>query len=293
MDIAGALRTGATQTLLDRVVARVTGDDPVAFLDATTTQDLTDLKPGRSALTCMLDEKGHVLAEMRATALSDGGVLIDSEQAARDAILGWLATVAPLSACEVGDESARWTITAVRGAKAADALASFGRLTDETTEHDGTVVVPVTWGVAGYDVLAPAQPAIDAARASAEELDAARIASGRPRYGIDVDASAHIAETPLIARAVSFTKGCYPGQESVARVHNLGRVRRRLVGLDLTGSVVPARGTLVRADGMEVGSVTSAAIFESEVAALAWLRSDVHDGATVDVAGSPGIPRAL
>ncbi|MGZ4128614.1 MAG: CAF17-like 4Fe-4S cluster assembly/insertion protein YgfZ, partial [Actinomycetota bacterium] len=169
----------------------------------------------------------------------------------------------------------------------------FGRLTDETTERDGTIVVPVTWGVAGYDVLAPAQPAIDAARASAEELEAARIASGRPRYGIDVDSSAHIAETPLIARAVSFTKGCYPGQESVARVHNLGRVRRRLVGLDLTGSVVPARGTLVRADGMEVGSVTSAAIFESEVAALAWLRSDVHDGATVDVAGSPGIPRAL
>ncbi|TML76618.1 MAG: hypothetical protein E6G04_10490, partial [Actinobacteria bacterium] len=104
-----------TWSRLERLVARVAGDDPAAFLDATTTQDLTGLTAGRSVLTCMLDEKGHVQAELRATMLDDGTVLIDAEQAAREALTGWLAKIAPLSGCEVSDESDLWTVTALFG----------------------------------------------------------------------------------------------------------------------------------------------------------------------------------
>src|SRR5205085_277577 len=110
-----------TWSRLERLVARVAGDDPAAFLDATTTQDLTGLTAGRSVLTCMLDEKGHVQAELRATMLDDGTVLIDAEQAAREALTGWLAKIAPLSGCEVSDESDLWTVTALFGVHEAPA----------------------------------------------------------------------------------------------------------------------------------------------------------------------------
>jgi tRNA-modifying protein YgfZ len=260
------------------LVARVTGDDPIAFLDATTTQDLTGLKPEQSALTCMLDEKGRVLAELRATALSDGTVLIDAEHAARDAITGWLAKVAPLSGCEVTEET--WTVTAVRGVRASEHISN------------DAIAVEVDWGLQGYDVITAEPIEIDAVPMSSTEYDAGRIAAGRPRFGVDFDETTHISETPLIARAVSFSKGCYPGQESVARVQNLGRVRKRLAGLDVEGDV-PAAGTILTVESMEVGRVTSAAMWNARVSAIGFVRSDVHDGAAVEAGGSTATVRAL
>src|SRR5205823_96673 len=150
---------------LERLVARVTGDDPAAFLDATTTQDLTGLTAGRSVLTCMLDEKGHVQAELRATMLDDGAVLIDAEQAARDAITGWLAKIAPLSGCEVTDESDLWTVTALFGVHDAPA---------------GAVALASDWGPSDLDVLHEVATAFEGAEMSAGEYETARIAAGRP-----------------------------------------------------------------------------------------------------------------
>ena len=259
------------------MVARVTGDDPIAFLDATTTQDLTELKPDQSALACMLDEKGHVQAELRATMLDDGTVLIDAEQAAREALTGWLAKIAPLSGCEVSDESDLWTVTALFGVHEAPT---------------GAVALASDWGPSDLDVLHEGATAFEGAEMSAGEYEAARIAAGRPRFGVDFDENTHIAETPLIARAVSFTKGCYPGQESVARVENLGRVRKRLVGLDVDGGP-PEAGASMTVEGREVGRVTSAATWDGRVVAIGSLRSEVHDGATVEAGATPATVRAL
>jgi folate-binding protein YgfZ len=281
MDVLDALRSEAAYTRLDRLVARIAGDDPIAFLDATTTQDLSDLKPEQSALTCMLDEKGRILAELRATALSDGTVLIDAEQAAREAITGWLAKVAPLSGCELIDETSRWTVTAVRGPRAADHI-----------PHDA-IALEVDWGPAGYDVIAAVSVDVDAAPMNEAEYEAVRIATGRPRFGVDFDETTHITETPLIAHAVSFIKGCYPGQESVARVQNLGRIRKRLAGLDFEGSDVPATGTTLVAESLEVGRITSAAMWDARVSAIGFVRSDVHDGATVEAGPAAATVRAL
>ena len=281
MDVLEALRSGVALTRLDRLIARVTGDDPIAFLDATTTQDLTELKADQSALTCMLDEKGRVLAELRATALQDGTLVIDAEQAAREAVTGWLAKVAPLSGCEVIDETEQWAVTALRGPKAMDHVPR------------DVIAVAVDWGLAGYDVIATSPLNIDGASMTPAEYDAARIAGGRPRFGVDFDETTHIAETPLIARAVSFTKGCYPGQESVARVQNLGRVRKRLVRLSFDGAHMPGVGTTLTADGLEVGRVTSAAEWDGRVAGIGFVRSDVHDGATIEAGSSAATVRAL
>jgi tRNA-modifying protein YgfZ len=263
---------------LDRLVARVAGDNPGAFLDATTTQDLAGLSKGDSVLTCMLDEKGHILAEMRITVLDDGTVLIDAEQPARDAIMGWLAKIAPLSGCEVIDESNRWTVMALFGAIEVPARG---------------VPLDSEWGPSDLEVLSGAGAEFEGAEMPADEYEARRIAAGRPRFGVDFDGSTHIAETPLIARAVSFTKGCYPGQESVARVSNLGRVRKRLVGLEIAGSVVPAKGTALTVDGRDVGLVTGAAASEGRVFAIGSLRSDVQDGAAIEAGDAAVIVRAL
>jgi tRNA-modifying protein YgfZ len=261
---------------LDRLVARVTGDDPIAFLDATTTQDLSGLTERQSALTCMLDEKGRVQAELRVAVLDDGSVLIDAEQPARDAITGWLAKIAPLSGCEI-DESDRWALTALFGVSSAPA---------------GAVQVSSGWGPSDFDVLSENGATFEGEEMEPAEYDAARIAAGRPRFGIDFDERTHIAETPLIARAVSFTKGCYPGQESVARVQR-GQIRKRLVGLEIAGNVVPALGTPLTVDGQDVGRITSAAAWEGRAFAIGFLRADVHDGATIEAGDAAAVVRAL
>src|SRR5579864_579075 len=165
---------------LDRLVARVTGEDPIAFLDATTTQDLTGLAKGDSVLTCMLDEKGRVQAEMRVTLAEDGWVLIDAEQPARDAITGWLAKIAPLSGCEVIDESDRWNVVALFGASSAP---------------PGAIALVSDWGPSDLEVLIPSSVGVTGHEIGEAGYEAARIASGRPLFGVDFDESTHIAET--------------------------------------------------------------------------------------------------
>ena len=96
-------------------------------------------------------------------------------------------------------------------------------------ESDGTIAIATVWGGDGYDELSR-----DGAVSpeNAEEVERARIAGGRVRFGVDVTPAMILNETPLIDRAVSFTKGCYPGQETVAKIRNLGRPRRTFVVLE-------------------------------------------------------------
>jgi len=284
VDLPQKLIDGAVSAVVPRLVARVTGEDPIAFLDATTSQDLAGLKPGRATLTCLLDDKGRVLAEMRALALKGGTVLLDAEPAAAFGITGWLARVAPLSGCSVEDESPRWTFAPVRGARAA-------LLEDDVNETDDTLTIGVVWGGPGHDVLTTGVLDVDAEIVAADDIEVARIAAGRPRYGVDLDDRTHIAETPLIDRAVSFSKGCYPGQESVARVQNLGRARRHLVGLDIERADAPRAGAIVSQEGAEVGRITSAALWKGHAVAIATIKSEA--GPTVMVEGAPATVRAL
>lgn len=282
--------------LTDHAVLRVRGDAPLRFLQDTTTQDLLGLAQGRGALTCLLNEKGRVLAEVRVLALSSGDVLLDGEAAARRPVLDGLGRVAPLSGCEVIDESAGWEAVAVRGPRAGEALGVEPPPEEEHgfVEVRNALVVRVLWGVPGLDVLAPRgrMPPADADPASPSALEAARIAAGRPRFGIDVTEDLLVNETPLLERAVSFTKGCYPGQESVARVRNLGRARRALVGLRIAGPA-PAPGAPISAGDAVVGRVTSAGTLDGEAVAIALVRSEVGPGDAVVVGGAPAVVRAL
>lgn len=290
-------------TVLPRLVARVTGDDPLAFLHAVLSKDLTALAAGRATLACYLDVKALVLAEIRVMHLPDGSILIDAEPAAR-AAFDQLSRIAPLSDCQL-DESEGWGFTAVRGEMSEPTDGEVAAI------RDGCLV-GVRWGGSGYDMLAVSRPP-RGARTTIEEFEAARISAGRPRFGIDITPEMFVFETPLLQRAVSLNKGCYPGQESVARTVNLGRPRRRLahivfdavapdaiapdaVAPDAAASDAgapdagaPRAGTAVRADGKEVGRVTSAA---AEVA-IALISTEVSDGAHVEAAGIQGQVKPL
>jgi len=299
MDVNGfrALLETVASVPLERVVVRLSGESPLKFLHDTSTQEVADLQPGQGALLCFLNEKGRVQAEARALVLDDGSVLLDAEPAARAYLTGWLARIAPLSACSVSDETEQWHVTAVRGPRAAEALGVDDSLVhehDHMTE-DGLTIVRVDWGVAGFDVLSRSPIMLDAARfeTDAATFDAARIAAGRPRFGVDITEDTLVNETPLLARAVAPAKGCYPGQESVARVQNLGRIRRHLVGIRFDAQIDGVPGSPVTAGGEDVGVLTSSARTPDGSAAIAHVRAETGDGAAVEVGSVTGTVRAL
>jgi len=215
--------------LTGHTVVRIRGESPLQFLEATTTQAVAHLEPGHGALACVLDEKGHVLTEFRVLPMPDGTVLCDGEPAAREALLGWVARIAPLSGCEVIDESDRWHASAVRNVEPPG--------DEHTFSTEDPIRIAVTWGGPGYDELSTNTPE---GTTHAGAIERARIESGRVRFGIDVTPDMIMNETPLLTRAVSFTKGCYPGQETVAKIRNLGRARRRFVVLRADGGVLEA-----------------------------------------------------
>lgn len=262
----------------ERFAARVDGDAALGFLHAMLTQDLAALEPGRVASACYLDEKGRVLAPLRVIRALDGTVLIEAEEAARAAVTERLARVAPLSGCAIVAVPA--PVRAIRGTPAA--LAGWAPLPGpgEAFARDDDIVVGVADPMAGIDVIGEGGPDVPVLDANGWER--LRIDAGIPRFGVDVAESALINETPYLARAVSWTKGCYPGQESVARVANLGTIRRRLAILDTDGRLEP--GAHVGGSGR----VTSSA----DGVALAMIDASLEPGAEVAVDGGHARVRA-
>jgi folate-binding protein YgfZ len=290
-----ALRSSAALvTPVPRVVFRLTGERPLTYLNDVLAQDVAGLVPGAGALAVALSPKGRISAELRVMPLLGGPVLIDAEPEARAGVEERIGRHAGLAGCEL--EPLDVAVAALRGPRADDALAAAGvpvppQHEAAFVEREGFVVVRVAWGVQGFDLIGAA-PAIDAPPATIEELDAARIEAGRPRFGADFDEDLLVNETPLLERAVSSGKGCYPGQESVARIRNLGDVRRVLRALR-SGDRLRA-GSEVRAGDGVIGRITSAASLpDGGSAAIALLRSDVEPGTTVDANGVPATVSAL
>ncbi len=156
----------------------------------------------------------------------------------------------------------------------------------EPEEHVSTIVFGGAEGIENRDYGRSAVEVLDAdlePTMEDEELERLRIEAGTPRYGLELDDRVLPAEAGLDERAISFTKGCYPGQEPVARQRYRGKVNRRLRVLDVEGGApAPAPGTPVVHDGREVGRVTSAV----PGLALAYVRVEVPDDAELDLGGA-------
>jgi folate-binding protein YgfZ len=286
---------------LPRVVYRVTGERPLGYLHDVLAQDVAELVEGSGALAALLTSDGRVAAEVRVLPRGSD-VLLDADEAARGGIEQHIARHAGLAGCEVLDESAAYRVTALRGPHADHALDDAGWTAPSLIEasfvaRGELLVVRVAWGVPGVDIIGPSEAvdaavrALDVPRATPADLDGARIAAGRPVFGRDVDDATLVNETPLLAHGVSMTKGCYPGQESVARVQNLGRVRRVLRGL--TAETPLEVGAELRIDGAVVGTITSASEAAVGFAAIALVRSEVEPGARVAAGGTTAVVGAL
>lgn len=129
------------------------------------------------------------------------------------------------------------------------------------------------YGVAAYELVDDEPP--DWSEISDEELEALRIHAGTPRFGREIDDRVLPAEAGLDERAVDFAKGCYPGQEPIARQHYRGRVNRTLRVLAVEGDTLPEYDSELTSDGKVVGRVTSAAHDGHEIVALGYVRVEV------------------
>ena len=258
-----------------RIVLRLHGAAALKFLNDVSTQEVAELRPGQCATTAFLTDKGRILAIARVLASEDGAYLV-AEEACAAGLERAVTRVAPLAGVEV--EESRWQ------ALGFDGDVGLSKPKDEASWADSS------GGILMFDeFVAPSVKdgeehliAAGATRDDLDDVEAKRIAAGIPRYGVDVDEDTHINETPLLEQAVSFTKGCYPGQESVARIRNLGRVKRMLRVLVLDGSATRNDDVLV--EGESVGRITSAA----HGRAFAVMSSDVTPGTAVTVSDLAG-----
>jgi folate-binding protein YgfZ len=288
-----ALAMGTALAVLgDRAVIAVPGEDRLSWLDSVTSQALTDLAPGQSTELLILDPQGHV--EHAAGVIDDGETTwLITDAADAEPMLTWLRKMRFRLRVDPRDASDEFVIVAGTDAAIAPVPAAavwhdpwpgvaaggwaYG---SGTPERDwAEALVPV----ASLPAVLAAAPGI----AGAVAADALRVAAWRPRMA-DVDERTLPHEMDWLRTAVHLNKGCYRGQETVAKVHNLGHPPRRLVALQLDGTV-PARGDTVRRDDAEVGVVVASALhYEQGPIALALLRRSVPVDAALVVATVDG-----
>ena len=243
--------SGPAATQIQRDVIIVSGPDTEAFLQGQLSQDCAALRVGSSAWSLLLQPQGKIDAWLRVSRTDDDRFLLDLDAGAGSAALERLQRFKLRTACELVLET--WTVVAVRGR---------GSAALDVVDAPGLeVAAPSEWpGVDGVDLLGrhvEVPPGLDTAGPSA--LESLRILSGVPAMGAELDARTIPAEAGIVERSVSFTKGCYTGQELVARIDSRGgNVPRRLRGIiSRSDDALPVGAEIVVA-GETVGAITSA-----------------------------------
>jgi folate-binding protein YgfZ len=289
-----ACTTGAG--LIDRSDAGkllLTGEQAQTFLDGQVSNDIASLEVGHGRYAALLTNKGRMLGDLRAMA-TDDGLLVLCERVAlqalfdqvRRGLIGWHA--------ELHKRTLELGLLSLVGPRSEEVARAAGLPIPGEEEHDvaGAACTYVVRTDSGLDVLPEAARtaevraglltagAVETPEAVAEIV---RVEHGRPRYGIDLDESVMPAEAGIVERAVSFTKGCYVGQETVARLHWKGKPNRHLRGLKLMEPVAAGAAVTVAgvegAEAREVGRVGSSVVSPTAgPIALAILRREVAPG---------------
>ena len=239
--------TSPTVARLRRAYLRVAGPDAADYLQRMVSNDVEALAVGDSCDALLLTAKARVIAPLRIVRRSEQDFLVLTEP-------------------ELG-EVVRAQLLRTRFAAKAEI---------EPEQHE-------SWLVLGGDEVLDDRP--EGEEVGDEELERWRIESGIPRWGSEIDERILPAEAGLDVTHISFSKGCYPGQEPIARQRYRGKVNRRLRVLDLEGEAEP--GDELQLDGKTVGRVTSAV----KGVALAYVRVEVPEDATLNVAAKPGLAR--
>ncbi len=263
---------------VSRDAVKVSGVDAVTYLQGQVSQDVATLAEGASAWSFVLQPQGKVDAWFRVTRSGPDEFVLDVDGGFGDAIVERLERFKLRTKAEVVRLDG-WRCIAVRGTLPSTFRHKWG---------SGHVLVTESWGGDGFDLLGlDVAPPEDVRAGTLEEYEALRIECGVPAMGRELTERTIPAEAGVVERSVSFTKGCYTGQELVARIDSRGgNVPRRLRGLILDGDALPENGTSITIDGVVVGAITSAARSTrlDAVVALAYIKRDVEPptGAVVD-----------
>ena len=251
--------------LRPRSFVRVAGPDAEDYLQRMLSNDVAALAVGESCEALLLTPKARVIAPMRVLRRADDNFLLLSE-----AGLG---------------ETLRDQLIRMRFAAKAEI---------ELEEHTSTLVFGS--GVEGIPNPDYGQPAVEVLDAELEPtlheeaLEAMRIEAGTPRFGKEIDDRVLPAEAGLVERAVDLTKGCYPGQEPIARLHYRGHANRGLRVLAVEGEELPGHDAELSLGEKVVGRVTSAARSNGGIVALAYVRAEVPPDAELAVGRSKARP---
>jgi folate-binding protein YgfZ len=267
---------------------RLTGGEAADYLQGQVTNDVAALEPGTGCYAALLNHKGKMLADMRVLRAEDF-IWVDAEPEGFPALQRNAGMFSIGRDVRHEDVSAGYAILSLIGPDARAVLDNPPAEAEHSfTQGEHGMYVATDLGV---DVICPAgdaaavREALGVEAVSEEAAECLRIESGRPRFSIDVGTETIPQEAGLNERAVSFTKGCYVGQETVARLHYKGKPNRHLRGLRLAGPV--ERGDEIRFGDRVVGEVGSTAVSPVHgPIALALVRREAEPGAEVHVGDS-------
>jgi folate-binding protein YgfZ len=248
---------------LPRAYVCVRGPEAGEYLQRMVSNDVLALAVGGSCEALLLTAKARVLAPLRVWRRGDDDFLLLTEPDLGDRVRSELLRSRFAAKAEIESEQHASVLV-------------FGSALDGIPNDDyGEPAVEV------LDADVAGEPLAD------DELELLRIRARTPRYGRELDDRVLPAEAGLVERAVSFTKGCYPGQEPIARLHHRGHANRALRVLELDGAELPDYDAEVRLDGKVVGRVTSAVRDPGgAVVALGYVRREVPDDAALTVGGA-------
>ncbi|MCU1457479.1 MAG: Glycine cleavage system protein [Actinomycetia bacterium] len=281
-------------------VVSVSGPDALSYLQSQLSQDLDGLEIGGAVHALLLAPQGKLQADLRVVRYSADELILLGDIGVAPQLVEGLERFKIRVKATIEDRTGRWGVVDVRGPAIPEGLPGVPTV----------VAAPADWpGLPGLDLVGPL-PAVEAAwaelleagiaRCGLDAYEAVRIEAGIPRQGHDIGESTIPQEAFLEVDAVSFTKGCFPGQELVCRIDSRGHVNKLLRGLRVTGSVQPPVGAaVVDAGGRTVGTVSSVGVSLETMAvvALATIRRDVEPLAPVslqwDTAEVPAVVTTL
>jgi folate-binding protein YgfZ len=278
----------------------LTGRDVREFLHGQVTQDILGLEPGHGAYATFLTPKGKMIGDLRVLN-AEGELLLDTERVTLQPLFNMIRSFKLGYDVELHKRTLESGLLSLIGPLSDDLIASIADAVPGPREHDHVAFeldgnsaravrtdlgLDLLCAAPDYEALQTTLTRAGAATIGEEAAECLRVESGRPRYGVDLDDSVIPQEAGLNERAVSFTKGCYVGQETVARLYYRGKPNRELRGLR-SPQPLPVGAELT--DGQEgrvLGTVTSSALSPRLGAlALALVRREAPPGAVVQVDG--------
>jgi len=288
---------------------RITGKDRVSFLNGLLTSDVADLREDGGQHSALLNPKARILADLYLYGQPDG-ILVDTGDSPASKVKDALDRFVITEDVQIRDATRDLVQITIQGPSSGPAIGEALGVELEGLKPLGhkilgpsTIVSRDRSGQGGYDIILPNEEAeavwngfllktgdMGVRPIGSKAMEMLRLEAGYPRYGIDIDDNTIVLEAGF-RDAISFTKGCYMGQEVVARATHIGRVNKQLVRLEIEARDPPSARSKLKSNDVEAGFITSAAFSPGlgKVACLAYANRDfAKEGARLAVEQEDG-----